>query len=72
MMNAKVKVPNNTGKKNTGLPMANQAMKVTGSNSQGVGLIPASAQASGANLQHPSHAKKLTEGKITTGKAVQG
>jgi len=40
MMNAKVKVPNNNGKKSGGLPMTTgQAIKVTGPNSQGIGII---------------------------------
>ena len=67
MINAKVKVPSNTGKKSGGgLPLGNsQAIKVTASTPQGVSLMAGGMatgggqQASGANI----HGKKLTDGQ---------
>ena len=74
MMNtAKVKVPTGT-KTNGNLPVAGQGIKVP------VGGGPAGNQGSGnnannvsgGNIQHPSHAKKLKEGKLTNSKAGLG
>ena len=62
-MNAKVKMPSGAGSKqkaNGNLPITGQGLKI------GVG------QASGSGMQHPSHAKKLTEGKMTGSKAGLG
>ena len=71
MINAKVKVPSNAGKKagassntNSGLPLGSQAIKVTSSTPQGVSLLTnslnPSAPSSNANIGG-SHSKKISD-----------
>ena len=73
MNTAKVKVPTGT-KTNGNLPVAGQGIKVPvgGGQAGNQGSGNSANNVSGGNIQHPSHAKKLKEGKLTNSKAGLG
>lgn len=74
-MNAKVKVPSGaaTKQKASNLPLAGQGIKLASQNGPSLGVGGQNGgQQAGGNLQHPSHARKLTEGKLTNSKAGLG
>ena len=82
MMSSKIKQGGNGGApapsskgKVTGLPSTGQTIKMATSSGLQVGAAQPNGQnvtTTGANLQHPSHAKKLSEGKMTGSKAGLG
>ena len=76
MMSSKVKAgtPGNKGKV-TGLPSTtSQSIKMATSQGLSVGASTSAQNVNTSNnsLQHPSHAKKLSEGKMTGSKAGLG
>lgn len=74
-MNAKVKVPTGaaTKQKVSNLPLAGQSIKLAAQNGPSLGVGGQNGgQQTGGNLQHPSHARKLAEGKLTSSKAGLG